>query len=328
MSEELYRCPRTGRALVQHAGALLTHDGCMRYPIRRGVPDFRLVEPTDPVDEQEVSELAALAAGEGWRAALAQLRPELALQADGSQGPFFDLLPLSPRAVVLEIGSGLGQNLVELARRVHVLHALERSPGRAQFSAIRCRQQSLDNVLVAAGGDDMMLPYADRSFEVVVINHALESVRMAGEERVTLAGQQLLLREIRRVLEPDGLLFVAIRNRFGLPLLLGGRDATARNIRFGNALPRPIASALAARRPGVLGLLHSHGTLTRLLRQSGFETLRSFGGLSAAAAPVAELPRPAMRTMRALERLVPVPLLQFATPELAFIARPSAAAAS
>ena len=56
MTHPPYCCPRTGRALVRRGDALETQDGSSSYPLRHGVPDFRLTAPPDPADEQEIAE--------------------------------------------------------------------------------------------------------------------------------------------------------------------------------------------------------------------------------------------------------------------------------
>jgi SAM-dependent methyltransferase len=257
---------------------------------------------------------------------------------DPSRAMFLDLLPLSPNARALEIGCGLGQILCAMSPRVRSVNAIELSPGQAQFAAERCRQEGRDNVSVAAGGDDLLLPFADGSFDVVVLNHVFEWVRTPGEAEATVAAQRLLLSEMRRVLEPGGTLFLGTKNRFGLRLLLGGRDENAREIPFGNALPRAIASAVASGRPGIHGLLHSYPTLARMLREAGFAKVRSFWGAPDGRYPrryVATDPdsvRNARRTpdfadaqgttrlTRMLMPLVPASLVKFFTPGLTFVA--------
>jgi SAM-dependent methyltransferase len=345
MTEAVYRCPRTGRPLVRRGDALETQDGTARYPLTRGIPDFRLTPPPDPADEQEIQRMVALAERDGWRAAVAEVRPELfAYVDDPTRAVFLDLVPLTPGMRALEIGCGLGQILVALSPRVRELHAVELSPGQAQFAAERCRQSGCGNVHVAAGGDDLLLPFADQSFDAVVMNHVFEWIRIADDVNATLAAQKLVLSEIQRVLAPGGLLYISTKNRFGLRLLLGGRDENVRDIRFGSALPRRIASRLAAGRPGIFGLLHSYVTFERLLREAGFETLGSYWGAPdgrypqryVATDPAAiraarksrDFKQGPTRSTRLIMPLVPARLVKYVAPGLTFVARSTAKAAA
>jgi SAM-dependent methyltransferase len=330
--------------LVRRGEALETQDGLATYPLLRGVPNFRLTPP-DAEDEHEIERMVAAAEREGWRDAVARFRPEmLGYVDDPTRAMFLDLVPLRSDMRVLEIGCGLGQILVALAPRVRELYAVELSPGQAQFAAERCRQSGCNNVRVAAGGDDLFLPFADHTFDAVVMNHVFEWLRFADESDPTTGAQQLMLREIRRVLAPGGLLYVSTKNRFGLRLLLGGRDENAHNLRFGNALPRKLARRLAAGRPGLSGLLHSYPRFERLLEQSGFEAVDSYWGAPdgrypqryvstdpaaiRAARKASDFKQGPTRSTRLLMPLVPARLVKYVAPGLTFVARSTLDAAA
>src|SRR5262245_2897309 len=105
MTEGLYRCPRTGRALERRGEILETHDGSMRYFVTRGVPDFRLTPPPDAADEAELHAMVDLAEQSGWRSAVERIRPQLMPYVDDpSRAMFLDLLPLARDVRALEIG--------------------------------------------------------------------------------------------------------------------------------------------------------------------------------------------------------------------------------
>lgn len=340
-ASDILRCPRTGRALALLGAVLQTPEGSQRYPVERGVPNFRAHDPADAEDERELAAMAADAQRDGWRAALQAHRGELLGYVDDPErARFLDLLPLSPATVALEIGPGLGQFLVPLGRRVARAYGLELSPGQAQFAAARCREEGVHNVVVAAGGDDLLLPYADASVDVVILNNVFEWVRPPGTSLVTQDAQALLLSEVQRVLRPGGVFFLATKNRFALRHLLGGRDENARDLRFGHALPRRLVRALAADRPRILGLLHSQRGLAALLREAGFDPGTSYWAgpdprypkwyVATDAAAVraargrADFVQGSTRATRVLMPLVPAALVKHLTPGLAFVARKAA----
>jgi len=120
---------------------------------------------------------------------------------------------------ILEIGCGSGV----------IAHTLGRLAGAGtQVDAVDVVDNRIERdgyaFHVVAGTD---LPFPDGTFDLVVSNHVIEHVGDA-------AAQQRHLREIRRVLAADGLLYLAVPNRwrlvephFRLPLLSWLPDALA-----------------------------------------------------------------------------------------------------
>lgn len=338
-AQRLMRCPRTRLRLHQGGDALQTPDGRITYPIQEGVPDFRFDPPANRDEEASLDRLCAAAAQDGWREALRRHRPDLLGYVDNEQRTiFFDLLPLTDQTILLEIGTGLGQLLVPLGRRVRAAHGLELSPAQARFTALRARQEGRDNVFVAAGGDDLLLPFADEAFDLVVLNQVFEWIRLPEADGGALAGQRVILGEIFRVLKPGGAFFISTKNRYALRYLLGGADENARNVRFGNALPRWLMHKLAGRKTqGWLGLLHSHRGLRRLLTSAGFTDLKPYWAgpdprfpkwyIPAETAAIGAARRQPgfaqgnYRSVRMLMPLIPTAILKHLTPGHTFLAR-------
>ncbi|WP_114241715.1 bifunctional 2-polyprenyl-6-hydroxyphenol methylase/3-demethylubiquinol 3-O-methyltransferase UbiG [Dyella sp. C9] len=112
---------------------------------------------------------------------------------------------------LLEVGTGSGGIAHYFACQV---------PGQWRVSAV----DVIDNRQLTEGYefrliDGCALPYADRSFDVVISNHVIEHV---GDE----ASQLIHLRELKRVLKPGGQGYLAVPNRwmvmephFRVPLL-------------------------------------------------------------------------------------------------------------
>jgi len=135
---------------------------------------------------------------------------------------------LAPRSgeTVLEVGSGTGYYTFFVARSLlpdGVLHIVD------------VQQQMLDHTMRRAGGDALTnirprlgdaqaLPYDDATFDAAYL------VTVLGE----VADQDAALRELRRVLRPDGRLVVG--ELFGDPHMVGERSlrrrATAAGLRF------------------------------------------------------------------------------------------------
>jgi len=339
----LYVCPLS-RSPLRRAGAVLESEtGATRYESINGIPRFLRFGPVeDPASESVLQRLNALARDEGWQAALASVYASdpgmIRYVTESNRGSFIDLLPLRPDSDVLEIGPGLGQFTGPLAHRARSVAALEVVPGQAEFVATRCRQQGLDNVRVAVGGDDCRLPYADASFDLVVLNLVFEwcASRCVDEEPERV--QRRLLDEMARVLRPGGTLYLATKNRYALTYVIGKPDEHAHRVRFGNALPRGLMTWLLRRRglPRAPGLLHSHDALAGMLRDAGFARSRSFWATPEMRYPLEYVPTDTesirtarrrsdfvqgdSRSVRALMRWVPAAWVKHFTPGLAFIA--------
>jgi len=96
------------------------------------------------------------------------------------------------RPRILDVGCGTGANLVMLSRFGDA-EGVDISPDALEF----CHQRGLDNVRLGSAEE---IPYADGSFDLVT---ALDVVEHLDDD---LAG----LREMRRVLKPDGRIFLFV----------------------------------------------------------------------------------------------------------------------
>ncbi|MDB4964360.1 MAG: SAM-dependent methyltransferase [Myxococcales bacterium] len=114
-------------------------------------------------------------------------------------GLILDALAQRPRARLLEVGCGTGVNLDRISRRFPeaALTGLEIHEGDA--SQARELLGARGRVVV---GDAVSMPFADAEFDFVILPHVIEHVR----------NPNAILREIRRVLAPEGLLQVNTPN--------------------------------------------------------------------------------------------------------------------
>lgn len=108
---------------------------------------------------------------------------------------------LVEHGTILEVGCGSGAI-------AHALASLNPAPGRV--SAI----DVVDNRLIKDGYDFKLvsstkLPFADKHFDLVITNHVIEHVGVEHEQLDHLS-------EIRRVLKDDGLVYLAVPNRWRL----------------------------------------------------------------------------------------------------------------
>lgn len=283
ITHAVYQCPRSDSALLAQDHELLSVTGGQRYEVKRDVPTFLHYEPMEgEATRQKLERLNNRAAEVGWRAALDEVYPDdpgmVRYVTDDRRLEFLRLLPIASDDRVLEIGPGLGQFTAALAEQAGEVYGLEIVQGQAEFALQRARQMGRENVSVACGGDDCILPYQDEAFDGVVLNLVLEWCGGRCETRPLAESQTLMLREIARVLKPGGFLYLATKNRYALHYLLGKRDEHAWGIRFGNALPRPLMRWLCRRagHPRSGGYLHSFNALSKLLQSAGFDHLQPY----------------------------------------------------
>jgi SAM-dependent methyltransferase len=343
LADPPYACPRTGAPLLPAADRLEDAAGTVAYPLRDGIPQFLRFPPIEtPQGSAQLDRLNELAGNVGWQDALQTLYASdpalLRYITDVDRSKFLRLLPLRPDSRVLEVGPGLGQITSVLAPRVGSVCALEVVPGQAQFVQQRCRQQGLTNVHVAVGGDDCRLPYADESFDLIVLNLVFEWCASRCESEDPESVQRRLLSELARVLKAGGSLYLATKNRFALRYLIGKPDEHVHNMRFGNALPRWLTRLLLRLRGSgrAPGLLHSYGALADMLRTAGFTRLQPYWATPEIRYPTEYVPIDASairaarsrrdfeqgesRSTRALMPRVPASWVKYVMPGLTFLA--------
>lgn len=333
-----YVCPLTLAPLERARDELVGPAG-QRYPIDHGLPLFLSGAPVEaPELAARLDRLVTRAREVGWRSAVQAEWDDANYVTSEGRAAYGDLLPLDSTSRVLEVGCSLGQGTAALARRAGSVDAVEVVPGQAAFAAERLRQDGLDNVDVCVAGDDCRLPFASGRFDVGVLNLVIEWCGARGRISA-LESQRRLLAEVGRALRPGGTLFVATKNRFGLPYLAGAPDEHSSNLRFASLLPRALlpAALRLAGKPPASGNLHSYPAFTRLLRAAGFTDLRPYWAApdaryparyvpadrdSIIAAKLALAPRELAhaRRVRWLLRLVPAGLLRYVAPSLVFTA--------
>ncbi len=118
---------------------------------------------------------------------------------------------------VLEIGAGCGAISRYLGEAGAEVLALEGSPRRAAIAASRTR--GLNNItLLSERFDDFKI---DQQFDVVTLIGVLEYASMFSNDADPAYG---MLARVRKLLKPDGHLFIAIENQLGLKYFAGAPE--------------------------------------------------------------------------------------------------------
>ena len=122
-----------------------------------------------------------------------------------------EILHIQPGERVLEIGTGTGVALAEMARAVGPggkVYGLDLSPGMLRRTAARLRNLGLNERAELITGDARGLPYTDAQFDAVYMAATLEQFDTPDIPRV--------LFEVKRVLKSGGRLGVASLSRRGV----------------------------------------------------------------------------------------------------------------
>jgi len=142
---------------------------------------------------------------------------------------------------VLDIGYGSGGFSLALAQHAHnVVNFDLRLNETRKFRKV-IDQDNIENILTSRA-DANKMPYKERSFDLVVLNGVLEYTAngQPGDPRDVHVN---VLKNVRKLLRPGGLLYLGIENRYYLKFLLGFK--AHEDMRFATVLPRGLANTLS-----------------------------------------------------------------------------------
>jgi ubiquinone/menaquinone biosynthesis C-methylase UbiE len=105
------------------------------------------------------------------------------------------LTDLKPDNIVLEIACGTGIISLAVSHKVHQVYATDISQAMIDIATTKAKQKKIQNIVFSVQ-DGYSLNFEDHTFDVCIIANAFHV--MQEPEKV--------LKEIRRVLKPDGLL--------------------------------------------------------------------------------------------------------------------------
>ncbi|HTS17294.1 MAG TPA: methyltransferase domain-containing protein [Verrucomicrobiae bacterium] len=284
-----FACPRCLGPLTATPTALSCATCSQTFPYSNGVPNFGVKSDYyyGEFPQPEMQSLVDTAVREGSvRAFDHALRDKTEewrhyfrhYATDETRAAWQFLLHLPENASVLDIGCGWGNLSLSLARNFAAVYALDIMPERAVIASIRAREAGLPNVTALAGGNAPHLPFPDESLDVVVLNGVLEWVPVSYPNVSDPREAQLrLLRDIVRVLKPDGQLYVGIENRIGYGYFLGKPDEHSR-LKFATLLPRSWANrySRAKRHEPYRTYTYTWRGYRQLLRDAGFANSRFY----------------------------------------------------
>ncbi|ADJ28629.1 methyltransferase domain-containing protein [Nitrosococcus watsonii] len=310
MLREDLACPRCGSAIAAEGTKFVCTACGASYPVRDGIIDFRCHRRDyyfNPIPREAMEDLTRDARHAPWANTVRRFLKGVRQNPDWLDNLVADgryawklLLRLPSNAHVLDLGCGLGNLTKNIAPSADSVYALDLTFERLKFAQMRFEQFNPDDhIVLLAGGDGTSLPFPDESLDCVTLSGVLEwvaddsSAWERGNSRLEKAMGAFLsffgatnprkiqlrfLSEIRRVLKPEGQLFIAIENRLSYRYFGGRRDHHS-GLWFASLLPRFLAnlySTAVARRP-YRTYTYSINGYRRLLSAAGFPRQEIYG---------------------------------------------------
>lgn len=193
-------------------------------------------------------------------------------------------LPLDKNSIVLDLGSGWGSYTFPLSRRVKKVFAIDSCLESLEFIAVRSQQDNIGNIfpIHIKPLDYGILPFDNNQFDSVIMNGVLEWVGSYIQKGDPTKIQLNCLKEINRVLKPNGTILIGIENRFGFKYFLGSPDehlryyTKTRTIRYTTLLPRFISNMITKRLISVPYRTYTHSICKykKMLNNANFHKVK------------------------------------------------------
>ena len=281
-----YKCLKCGGIVTKGEVVAICSQCAASWPIVDGVIFFETADYWGEMGTDELNDIINTAGTKGWKEAIESCYKDsdesmFISIMDLNRASWPSLLPIPYESTVLDVGSGLGAITHSLANNYRKVISMEAVPDRVRFSSLRIKQQALDGVEIIQAGI-MNMPFLDESFDLIILNGILEWVGEWDESASPKEIQLNVLRNIFRLLKPNGMLLIGIENRIGYNMFFGGTDHSG--VGYTSLMPRKMASLYlklkAPRHHRKIGKKTDYRTYTysrrgymKLLREAGFRDI-------------------------------------------------------
>lgn len=187
--------------------------------------------------------------------------------------------PVKTDSTILDIGSGWGAVVVELAKKYKEVYATDCNIDTLKFLKVRSEQEGIKNLKFVKTNplDYPTLPFTDSSFDMIVLNGILEWVGSARVDNSPDRVQFDALIELHRLLKPDGFIYLGIENRWYFRHFLAGTPHG--ELPFISVLPRRIANILTLliRKQKHRTFIYSKKGYIKLFEKAGYKVKKVYG---------------------------------------------------
>ncbi len=232
-----------------------------------GIPFFSENRYWGKGSEEELAAALDVLAREGIEVFAERYRGRFDFTLDENRADWRFPVPLSKRSTVLDLGAGMGRISIPLARVAGKVVAVDQSFLRLKFLKARAEAEGLS--VEAYVGDLFDLPFAEGSFDLIVMNGLLEWVGKTDRYKNPREAQLRALKLCKKMLKRGGYLYIGIENRWALAYLRGTDHS---GLRFTSYMPRFAANLYTRMRRGEKYDTYTYGArgYRKLLREAGF----------------------------------------------------------
>jgi ubiquinone/menaquinone biosynthesis C-methylase UbiE len=245
---ELLICPKCKDRLIKTCNTVTCNTCGVEYKFENEIYDFLGDAPYywSELTGQESDEFLETARLKGWKDAVRAISTKHRefdeyVMSKGRSDWLFHCVDFARTNTCLDIGSGWGAISFSLSSYFDEVWSLEAVKQRIDFQRIRQEQENIKNIHFVRS-DWLRLPFQDNYFDVVCANGVLEWVGLSDYSKNPRDLQIEFLKELQRVLKPDGCLYIGVENRFGFGSFIGNIDHSG--LRFTGILPRKISDII------------------------------------------------------------------------------------
>lgn len=276
-----FACPICTSTLDENTGALHCRQCEKSFEMVDGIPVFtrNREQYFTFVAKEVVEKVLSETVTRGWDETMREVHrdyPEamhtlFRRTSDEARGAGKFLLSLGPQSRVLDIGCGMGALSFSFARSCGQVVSLDSTLEYLRWIKLYAAEIGLNNIVPVCAGDEAHLPFPDASFDAVVLSGVWEYMALARAGEPT-AVQLEYLRDVSRVLRPQGQVYIGIENRLSWRYFRG-RPEEHTKMRFAALMPRQLSNFIYKKKFGREFRIYTYSMrgYRHWLKEAGFE---------------------------------------------------------